>query len=89
MALGSAATQVLLGQAPQAVAALADAFRLSQGERAFLVGARKGEGILAAGTERVVFQAIASPAEHRLITSDPAELAALQTPTGDRERAAG
>ena len=87
--IANAATQVLLGQAPQAVAALAEAFRLSEGERAFLVGARKGEGILVAGTERVAFQAVASPAEHRLITSDPAELAALETPRGDREGAAG
>ncbi len=87
--VANAATQILLGQAPQAVAALADAFRLSDGERGFLVGARKGEGILAAGTERVVFQAVASPAEHRLITSDPAELAALQMPIADREGTAG
>ena len=87
--VANAATQVLLGQAPQAVAALADAFRLSEGERAFLVGARRGEGILAAGTERVAFQATASPAEHRLITSDPAELAALQMPIADREGTAG
>ncbi len=87
--VANAATQVLLGQAPQAVAALADAFRLSEGERAFLVGARRGEGILAAGTERVAFQATASSAEHRLITSDPAELAALQMPIADREGTAG
>jgi TraG P-loop domain/Helicase HerA, central domain len=87
--VANAATQILLGQAPQAVAALADAFRLSDGERGFLVGARKGEGILAAGTERVAFQATASPAEHRLITSDPAELAALQMPIADRGGTAG
>jgi len=76
--VANAATQVLLGQAPQAVAALADAFRLSEGERAFLVGARRGEGILAAGTERVAFQATASPEEHRLITTSPEFLAALE-----------
>jgi type IV secretory pathway VirB4 component len=83
--VANAATQILLGQAPQAVPTLADAFRLSEGERAFLAGARKGEGILAAGTERVALQAVARPTEHQLITSDPAELVALETPVADQE----
>src|SRR6266508_1236790 len=83
--VANAATQILLGQAPQAVTALADTFRLSEGERAFLAGARTGEAILAAGTVRVAFQAVASPAEHRLATTSPAELVALETPIGDRE----
>ena len=76
--VANAATQILLGQAPQAVPALADAFRLSEGERAFLLGARTGEGILAAGTERVALQPVASPAEHRLVTTSPEFLATLE-----------
>lgn len=72
--VANAATQILLRQAPQAIDRLADAFRLSGGERAFLLGARRGEGILSAGTDRTAFQTVASPAEHRLATSDPAEL---------------
>ena len=37
------------------------------------------EGLLAAGpSSRVSFQAIASPAEHFLCTSDPAEIARMQ-----------
>jgi type IV secretory pathway VirB4 component len=71
----NAATQVLLGQAPQAIDQLTAAFRLSEGERAFLLAARPGEAILAAGTDRVAFRAIASPAEHRLVTTDPTDLA--------------
>lgn len=74
--VANAATQVLLRQAPQAIDALAEAFRLSEGECAFLLAAQRGEGILAAGGERVAFRAVASPAEHRLVTSDPAELKA-------------
>lgn len=74
--VANAATQVLLRQAPQAIDALAEAFGLSAGERSFLLGARRGEGLLAAGTDRVAFAAVASPAEHRLVTSDPAELLA-------------
>ncbi len=75
--VANAATQVLLGQAPQAIDALASAFRLSEGERAFLLAARPGEGVLAAGPHlRTGFVAVASQAEHVLVTSNPAELAA-------------
>jgi type IV secretory pathway VirB4 component len=73
--VANAATQILLRQAPQAIDALADAFRLSDGERAFLLGAQRGEGLLSSGPDRVAFAALASPTEHRWCTSDPAELA--------------
>jgi type IV secretory pathway VirB4 component len=73
--VANAATVVLLGQAPAALPLLAGAFDLTDGEAAFLAGAAPGEGILATGTERVAFRAVASLAEHRLVTTDPAELA--------------
>jgi len=73
--VANAATQILLRQAPQTIEALGDAFGLSDGERGFLLAARQGEGLLAAGTDRVAFQALASPAEHALVTTNPAELA--------------
>lgn len=72
--VANAATQVLLRQAPQAMDALAGAFRLTDGEQAFLLAADRGEGILLGGNERVAFRAEASPAEHRLVTTDPAEV---------------
>ena len=73
----NAATQILLGQAPQAIDALASAFRLSEGERALLLAARPGEGLLVGGTQqRVAFQAVASSTEDAMVTSNPAELAA-------------
>lgn len=72
--VANAATQVLMAQAPQAVPALARAFRLSEGEARFLLAAERGEGILLGGNERVAFQSIASPAEAPLVTTDPAEL---------------
>jgi type IV secretory pathway VirB4 component len=76
--VANAATQILLRQAPQAIEAVGDAFGLSDGERAFLVSARRGEGLLStAAHERVGFCALASPAEHDLVTSSPAELAGL------------
>ncbi len=77
--IANAATQVLLRQAPQAIGLAAAAFRLSAGEQALLLSAGRGEGLLACGpSARVSFQALASPAEHLLCTSDPAELAALE-----------
>ena len=78
----NAAHQVLLGQSPQAMEALARAFNLSAGEQGFLLTCDRGQGILAVGTERAALQVIASEAEHGLATSDPAELAAL----GEGER---
>jgi type IV secretory pathway VirB4 component len=71
--VANAATQVLLRQAPQALDLLAAPFRLTDGETAYLAAAQPGEGILLGGNERVGFAALASPAEHRLITTDPAE----------------
>jgi type IV secretory pathway VirB4 component len=76
--VANAATQVLLGQAPQAIDQLGVAFRLSQGERAFLLAAQPGDAILAAGARRVAFRALASPAEDRLVTTDPEFLASLE-----------
>ncbi len=75
--VSNAAASVLLRQAPQAIDVVAEAFRLSKGEIAFLLGAATGEGILSVGSDRVAFRAEASPAEHRLVTSNPAELAEL------------
>ena len=77
--IANSATQILLRQAPQAIGKVADEFRLSAGERQLLLSARRGEGLLAAGpSARVSFQALASPAEHFLCTSDPAEIARMQ-----------
>jgi type IV secretory pathway VirB4 component len=73
----NAAHQVLLGQSPQAMDALARAFNLSEGERSYLLTCDRGHGILIAGTERAALQVVASEAEHRLATTDPAELAAM------------
>jgi type IV secretory pathway VirB4 component len=75
--VANAATHVLLGQAPQAIGRLTSVFGLTEGERELLLAARVGEGLLAgSGGQRAAFCAQASPEEHGLVTSDPAELAA-------------
>ncbi|MGO1053663.1 VirB4 family type IV secretion system protein [Crossiella sp. CA198] len=76
--IANANTQILLRQAPQAIEEIGHAFTLSAGERQFLLAAAQGQGLLATDTHRVAFQALASPAEHTLITTDPKFLATLQ-----------
>jgi type IV secretory pathway VirB4 component len=74
--VANAATHILLGQAPQAIDRLTTAFGLTDGERQLLLAARVGEGLLAGpGGQRAAFTAMASPAEHPLVATDPAELA--------------
>jgi type IV secretory pathway VirB4 component len=73
--VANAATQILLRQASQAIDEITQTFDLSVGERQFLLSADRGQGLLSAGTQRVAFQSIASPTEHYLVTSNPAELA--------------
>ena len=55
------------------------------GERQFLLSADRGQGLLSTGTQRVAFQSIASPVEHHLVTSDPAELAEYAEASPDLE----
>lgn len=81
--VANAATQILLRQAPQAIDEITATFNLSDGERQFLLSADRGQGLLSTGTQRVAFQAIASPAEHALVTTDPAELAAYDVDSGE------
>ena len=76
----NAAQQVLLGQSPQAMEALGRAFNLSAGEQSYLLTCDRGQGILSIGTERAALQVVASESEHRLATSDPAEIAGMQEP---------
>jgi type IV secretory pathway VirB4 component len=61
--VANAATQILLRQAPQSIEVLAESFGLSAGERAYLLSAARGQGLLAAGVDRVAFCALASAAE--------------------------
>ena len=83
--VANAATQILLRQASQAIEEITQTFDLSAGERRFLLSADRGQGLLSAGTQRVAFHSIASPTEHYLVTSNPAELAgyAENATTGD------
>jgi type IV secretory pathway VirB4 component len=81
--VANAATQILLRQAPQAIDDVATAFRLSAGERAYLLSATRGQGLIMSGSSRAAFATVSSPAEHTVATTDPAELARIvAAPTG-------
>jgi type IV secretory pathway VirB4 component len=73
----NASSHVLMGQSPQAVESLAQAFALSQGEISYLLSCDQGQGLLAVGSERVPLLVEASSEEHEAVTSSPAELAEL------------
>ncbi|MEV6931583.1 DUF87 domain-containing protein [Dactylosporangium sp. NPDC051485] len=85
--VSNAATQVLLKQASQAIEAVGDAFGLTVGERRMLLAARTGHGLLISGTNRTAFESIASPSEHLLATTKPADLLDLDDDLDDDEAA--
>lgn len=70
----NSSVQILLKQHPAAIDQVGDLFYLSQGERQFLLAANIGEGIFFAGQNHVAIRIIASPQEHKLITSNPEEI---------------
>jgi hypothetical protein len=66
--------QVLLKQHPAAIDRVAETFYLSEGEKRLLLAADKGEGLFFAGANHVAIKVKASEAEHKLVTTNPAEL---------------
>jgi hypothetical protein len=66
--------QFLMKQSPSSVDKLQEVFYLSAGEKSLLLSSNVGEGLFFAGSAHVALQVIASPQEHRLITTDPREL---------------
>ena len=70
--------QVLFKQSPAAIDKLADVFYLSEGEKNLLLSCNIGEGIFFAGESHVAMQVIASLTEHKLVTTNPEELATME-----------
>lgn len=74
----NASIQVLFKQSPTAINQLTELFFLSEGERGLLLSANVGEGLFFAGEAHVAMQVIASQDEHQLVTTNPAELQAME-----------
>lgn len=66
--------QVLMKMSPAAIDKVSEVFYLSEGEKHLLLSADIGEGLFFAGPNHVAVRVVASPEEHRLITSKPEEL---------------
>lgn len=73
--LANSSAQLLLRQDSSTVETVQRTFGLSAGEREFLLSCGKGEGLLLTGGNRVALRVEASPLEHELATTDPAERA--------------
>jgi type IV secretory pathway VirB4 component len=76
--LSNAVMKLLLKQRSDTIAAADARFRLTSEERRWLLGAGKGEGLLLVDNQRHQIRILASRAEHRLITTNPRELAELE-----------
>lgn len=70
----NAALRVLFKQSPAAIDKITHVFYLSQGEKQLLLGSNIGQGIFFAGNNHVPIAVVASPEEHKLITTKPQEL---------------
>ena len=73
--LTNAAIKLLMKQDAATIQPVVSAFQLSDDERQFLLAAAKGEGLFFARGSHVALKVEASPAEHRLVTTAPRELA--------------
>jgi len=68
--------QILMKQSPAAIDKVGQVFYLSDGEKHLLLSADIGEGLFFAGANHVAMRVVASPEEHRLITTKPEEILA-------------
>lgn len=68
--------QILMKQSPAAIDKVGQVFYLSEGEKHLLLSADIGEGLFFAGANHVAIRVVASPEEHRLITTKPEEILA-------------
>lgn len=76
--INNSSIQILLKQSPASIEKIAKVFYLSEGEKQLLLAANIGEGLFFAGANHVAIRFVASPAEHRLITTKPEELEAMK-----------
>jgi hypothetical protein len=76
--LANSAVRLLLRQAPAGIEDVVHTFDLTDVDRATLLAAGKGEGLLFIRGQRVYVQVEASPAEYPLITTAPREVAAIE-----------
>jgi len=75
--------QLLLKQAPASIDVVQKTFNLTDEEKFLLLESDVGEGIFFAGMKHVAIKIRASYTEDQIITSDPAQLLAIEKAKGD------
>lgn len=80
--INNSAIQFLMKQSSAAIDKVAKMFYLSKGERRLLLSADVGEGLFFAGSNHVAIRVVASPEEHKIITTKPEEVVSLQRQVG-------
>ncbi|MPZ99102.1 MAG: conjugal transfer protein TraC [Dehalococcoidia bacterium] len=78
--LANSSVQLLMRQDSSTVGIVEETFGLSRGEREFLLGCSKGEGLFLARGNHIALRVEASPLEHALSTTSPEFLATLSNP---------
>jgi conjugal transfer ATP-binding protein TraC len=71
--ISNSSIQTLLKQSPSSIDRIGEIFNLSEGEKRLLLSAGVGQGLFFAGPTHVAMRVQASPDEHKLITTNPAE----------------
>jgi conjugal transfer ATP-binding protein TraC len=83
--ISNSSIQLLMMQSPTAVEKLQEVFKLSDGEKNFLLNCEQGQGLFFAGTNHVGIKVLSSVSEHELITSDPRDLEKMKEREGQTE----
>jgi len=77
--LANSSVQLLMRQDSSTIGVVEETFNLSRGEREYLLGCRRGEGLFLVRGNHIALRVEASPLEDALATTNPAELAARRT----------
>lgn len=72
--VSNSSIQILMKQSPASIDKVGEVFYLSEGEKNLLLSAEVGDGLFFAGPSHVAIKVVASPEEHRLITTKPEEI---------------
>lgn len=69
--VNNSAMKILMKQSQSAIDQIQFIFKLTNGERGYLLRCNVGEGLFFAGNQHVAIRAVSSLGEHRLMTTDP------------------
>ena len=83
--VNNSSMQILLKQSTAAIDKVAEIFNLTEGEKFLLLECEVGEGLFFAGLNHVAIKVIASYTEDQFITTDPEQLAAMNSATTSGE----